>query len=362
MLFLQKKYNTFFKMEKIKIGISHGDINGIGYEIIIKTLMDNRIIEFCTPIVYGSPKVAAYHRKALNINNFSFNNVSGTDRINSKRANIIDCFNDEIKVELGKSTAEAGKSSFVSLERTISDLKDNKIDAIVTAPINKNNIQSDDFNFHGHTEYLKERFGSDEVLMLLVSNSLRVGVVVGHTAIKEVPAKITKERILKKLNLMNDSLRVDFNIRKPKIAILGLNPHSGDNGLLGSEEIDVIIPTIDEARNNGIMAVGPFAADGFFGSDAYKKFDGILAMYHDQGLAPFKALAFDSGVNFTAGLPIVRTSPAHGTAYEIAGSNVASPESFREALYLAIDIYKNRKMNVNLDSNALVVEKKEGRR
>jgi len=349
-------------MEKIKIGISHGDINGIGYEIIIKTLMDNRIIEFCTPIVYGSPKVAAYHRKALNINNFSFNNIAGADRVNNKRANIIDCFNDEIKVELGKSTAEAGKSSFVSLERTIADLKDNKIDAIVTAPINKNNIQSDEFKFHGHTEYLKEKFGADEVLMLLVSKGLRVGVVVGHTPIKEVPAKITKERILKKLNLMNESLRIDFNIRKPKIAILGLNPHSGDNGLLGSEEIDVIIPTIEEARNKGIMAVGPFAADGFFGSDAYTKFDGILAMYHDQGLAPFKALAFDSGVNFTAGLPIVRTSPAHGTAYEIAGSNTASPESFREALYLAIDIYNNRNMNVNLEANALIVEKKEVRR
>jgi len=343
-------------MEKIKVGISHGDINGIGYEIIIKTLMDARMMDLCTPIVYGSPKVAAYHRKALNINNFSFNTISDAEKTNNKRANIIDCFGDDIKVELGKSTDIAGDASFVSLEKTVADLMDNKIQAIVTAPINKKNIQSDKFNFHGHTEYLQEKFGADEVLMLLVSGNLRVGVVVGHTAIKDVPNKITKENIMKKLNLMNDSLKKDFGIRKPKIAILGLNPHAGDDGLLGKEEQEIISPTINEARDKGIMAIGPFAADGFFGSDTYKKFDGILAMYHDQGLAPFKALAFTSGVNFTAGLPIVRTSPAHGTAYEIAGENAASFDSFREALYLAIEIYKNRNSNEILESNALKTE------
>jgi len=343
-------------MEKIKVGISHGDINGIGYEIIIKTLMDARMMDLCTPIVYGSPKVAAYHRKALNINNFSFNTISNAEKTNNKRANIIDCFGDDIKVELGKSTDIAGDASFVSLEKTVADLMDNKIQAIVTAPINKKNIQSDKFNFHGHTEYLQEKFGADEVLMLLVSGNLRVGVVVGHTAIKDVPNKITKENIMKKLNLMNDSLKKDFGIRKPKIAILGLNPHAGDDGLLGKEEQEIISPTINEARDKGIMAIGPFAADGFFGSDTYKKFDGILAMYHDQGLAPFKALAFTSGVNFTAGLPIIRTSPAHGTAYEIAGENAASFDSFREALYLAIEIYKNRNSNEILESNALKTE------
>ena len=349
-------------MEKIKVGISHGDINGIGYEIIIKTLMDLRIMDLCTPIVYGSPKVAAYHRKALNINNFNFNTIDNAEKTNNKRANIIDCFGDDIKVELGKSTDIAGNASFVSLEKTVADLMDNKIQAIVTAPINKKNIQSEKFNFHGHTEYLQEKFGADEVLMLLVSGNLRVGVVVGHTAIKDVPSKITKENIMKKLTLMNDSLRKDFGIRKPKIAILGLNPHAGDDGLLGKEEQEIISPTINEARDNGIMAVGPFAADGFFGSDTYKKFDGILAMYHDQGLAPFKALAFTSGVNFTAGLPIVRTSPAHGTAYEIAGENTASFDSFREALYLAIEIYKNRNSNEILESNALKVEAPKERR
>ena len=349
-------------MEKIKIGISHGDINGIGYEIIIKTLMDARMMDICTPVVYGSPKVAAYHRKVLNINNFTFNTISNAETANSKKANIIDCFGDDIKVELGKSTNIAGDASFISLEKAVADLKDNKIQALVTAPINKNNIQSDKFNFHGHTEYLQERFGEDEVLMLLVSGNLRVGVVVGHTAIKDVPSKITKETILKKLSLMNNSLKKDFGIRKPKIAVLGLNPHAGDDGLLGMEENEVIIPTINEARDKGIMAVGPFAADGFFGSDTYKKFDGILAMYHDQGLAPFKALAFTSGVNFTAGLPIVRTSPAHGTAYEIAGENIASFDSFRESIYLATEIYKNRNANETLESNALKVEDTRERR
>ena len=349
-------------MEKIKVGISHGDINGIGYEIIIKTLMDVRIMDICTPIVYGSPKVAAYHRKVLNINNISFNNIEDAEKSNNKKANIIDCFGDDIKVELGKSTDIAGNASFVSLEKAVADLKDNKIKALVTAPINKKNIQSNKFNFHGHTEYLQEKFGGDEVLMLLVSGNLRVGVVVGHTAIKDVPSKITNESIMKKLTIMNDSLKKDFGIRKPKIAILGLNPHAGDDGLLGMEEKEIIIPTINEARDKGIIAVGPFAADGFFGSDTYKKFDGILAMYHDQGLAPFKALAFTSGVNFTAGLPIVRTSPAHGTAYEIAGENIASPASFREALYLAVEIYKNRNSNEILEANALKVEAPRERR
>jgi 4-hydroxythreonine-4-phosphate dehydrogenase len=342
-------------MEKIKLGISHGDINGIGYEIIIKTFLDNRILDFCTPIIYGSPKVAAYHRKVLNINNISFNNIASAEKAISNKLNIIDCFGDEIKVELGKSTKEAGQASFVSLEKCVSALKENKIDILITAPINKKNIQSDKFTFQGHTEYLKENFNVDEVLMLLVSGDLRVGVVAGHVPIKDVPSVITKENILKKIDIMNKSLKNDFNIRKPKIAVLGLNPHAGDSGLLGDEENEIIIPAIEEARNKNIMAIGPFAADGFFGSDTYNKFDGIIAMYHDQGLAPFKALAFTSGVNYTAGLPIVRTSPAHGTAYDIAGKNIASHESFREALYMAVEIYKNRKANKDLVDNSLEV-------
>ncbi len=329
-------------MGKIKVGITHGDINGIGYEIILKTFTDARMFDFCTPIVYGSPKVGAYHRNALKISNFTFNNITDADKAHPKRLNIIDCLDDNTKVELGRSTEVAGMGSFLALERATEDLKEGKIDVLVTAPINKNNIQSDKFKFQGHTEYLQNKFGTGEVLMLMISGNLRVGVVSGHIPIKDVPSYITKDRILSKINTMNKTLKTDFNISKPKIAVLGLNPHAGDNGVIGNEETDVIIPAIEQARDNGIMALGPFAADGFFGSDTYKKFDAILAMYHDQGLAPFKALAFDTGVNYTAGLSIIRTSPAHGTAYDIAGKNKASNQSFKEALFLAIDCYRNR--------------------
>ncbi len=340
-------------MDKIKIGITHGDINGISYEVIIKTLMDSRILDFCIPIVYGSPKVAAYYRKALNVNSFSFNNITDADKAHTKRANIIDCVEGEIRVELGKSTKEAGIAAFDALERATKDLKAGLIDVLVTAPINKNNIQSEKFHFNGHTEYLQDKFGSDESLMFLVSNNLRVGVVAGHIALKDVPAFVTKERILSKLQAMQKSLKNDFNIKKPKIAVLGLNPHAGDNGTIGNEEQEVILPVIEEAREKGIMAIGPYASDGFFGSDMYTKFDAILSMYHDQGLTAFKALAFTSGVNFTAGLPIIRTSPGHGTAYELAGKNKANPDSFREALYLAIDTYRNRKENKELHEGSM---------
>ncbi|MCK5822972.1 MAG: 4-hydroxythreonine-4-phosphate dehydrogenase PdxA [Bacteroidales bacterium] len=339
---------------KIRVGISHGDINGVSYEIIIKTLLDNRIFEFCTPIVYGSSKVAAYHRKALNINNFSLNSISKPEDANIKRANIINCIDDDIKVEFGKSTEAAGNSSFVALERATQDLKDKKIDVLITAPINKNNIQSEKFHFPGHTEYLKEKFNADVVLMMMVSDIMRVGVVTGHIPISEVTEHITEENILKNLRLMNKSLIEDFGIRKPKIAVLGLNPHAGDNGVIGNEEKEIIVPSITKARKENILAIGPYPADGFFGSNSFKQFDAILAMYHDQGLAPFKAISFDSGVNYTAGLPIVRTSPAHGTAYEIVGKNIASPNSFRQALYLACDIYKNRKEHNNLIKNSII--------
>lgn len=339
--------------EKIKIGISQGDINGIGYEVIIKTLNDKRILEMCTPIIYGSPKVAAYHKKALNLENFSLNNISSVDQANSKRNNIIDCFEEELKVELGKATEIAGQASFKALEKATEDLKNGLIDVLITAPINKDNIQSEKFSFPGHTEYLKEKFGSEEVLMFLVSNDLRVGVVAGHIAIKDVPAMITKATVLKKIQIMNQALKQDFGIRKPKIAVLGLNPHAGDNGLIGKEEIEHISPAIDEARDSGIMALGPYPADGLFGSRLTKEFDAILAMYHDQGLAPFKALAFDSGVNYTAGLPIIRTSPAHGTAYSIAGQDKASEASFRNALYLAIDTFNKREEYKKLNKNPL---------
>jgi 4-hydroxythreonine-4-phosphate dehydrogenase len=327
---------------KIVVGITQGDINGIGYEVIIKTLFDNRINDFCVPVVYGSPKVAAYHRKAINLENFNFNQIRDISEVNSKRSNIINCMDDNVRVELGKTTEMGGEGSISSLESAVADIKAGKIDVLLTSPINKQNVQSSKFGFPGHTEYLAKTFNAHEVLMLLVSNLMRVGVVTGHIPLSEVPRSISKEIIIKKLRLLNSSLIKDFGIRKPRIAVLGLNPHAGDGGVLGSEEQEIIIPAIKTVNDENIIALGPYPSDGFFGSENFSKFDAILAMYHDQGLAPFKSLAFDSGVNFTAGLPIVRTSPAHGTAYEIAGQGVASENSFRNALFLALEVFKNR--------------------
>jgi len=341
------------EQHKIRLGISHGDINGIGYEVIIKALLDNRINEFFIPILYGSSKVLAYHRKALDIENFSMNNIRIASEANSKRSNIINCIDENIRVELGKSTEIAGEASVMALDRALDDLKSGQIDALVTAPINKENIQSRDFKFPGHTDYLKHKAGVNEVLMLMVGENLKVGVVTAHVPLKDVAAMLNEEKILENIRILNKCLLVDFNIRKPKIAVLGLNPHAGDNGIIGKEEIDIIIPAIKKANNEGITALGPYAADGFFGSKDYQKFDAILAMYHDQGLAPFKALSFSSGVNYTAGLPFVRTSPAHGTAYEIAGKNEASEDSFRQAMYLALDIHRNRQMYKELTQNPL---------
>jgi 4-hydroxythreonine-4-phosphate dehydrogenase len=340
---------------RIRIGITQGDINGIGYEVIIKTLMDPRILESCVPIVYGSPKVAAYHRKALDISNFSFNQINHPSEANPKKANIIDCLDDNARVELGKSTEHAGESSFLSLKRAIGDLKQNFFDVLVTAPINKHNIHGESFEFKGHTEYLAREFETEDVVMLMVTELLKVAVVAGHIPLKEVPGFVTTERILSKLRILNKTLLEDFAITGPKIAVLGLNPHAGDQGLLGKEETEVIAPALKTARDEGIMAIGPFPADGFFGSENFKKFDAVLAMYHDQGLAPFKALMFDQGVNFTAGLPVIRTSPVHGTAYEIAGKNEASPDSFRQAVYLAIDLFKNRAIYKEAANNPLII-------
>jgi len=340
---------------RIKVGISQGDINGIGYEVILKTIKDNRLFDMCTPIIYGSPKVAAYHRKALDLDNISLNNINSAYEAMVKKANIINCIDDNVKVELGKDTPAGGQSAFLALERAVDDLKEGKIDVLVTAPINKKNIQSKDFNFPGHTEYLESKLKPGKSIMLLISNNIRVGVVAGHVPLAEVPKYITKERIMEKLRVLNKTLLEDFGIRKPKIAVLGLNPHCGDNGLIGSEEIEIINPCLENAREEGIMALGPYPADGFFGSSDYTKFDAILAMYHDQGLAPFKALAFDSGVNFTAGLEAIRTSPAHGTAYSIAGQNEASEESFKEALYLALDLFKTRKVFNEISTDPLKI-------
>ena len=342
-------------MEKKTIiaGISQGDINGIGYEVIIKALLEPAINDLCVPVVYGSPKVAAYHRKALNINNFSFNNIRSADEVNHKKANLINCLDDNIRVELGRSTPQGGEAALISLEKAVDDLISGKIDVLVTAPIDKKNIQSDKFQFNGHTEYLRSKAGTGDALMFMISESLKIGIATGHVPLSKVPEMITTDLLLRKIRLMNQSLILDFGIRRPRIAVLGLNPHAGDNSLLGNEEEEVITPAIQKAMKENMLIFGPFPADGFFGAGSFTKFDGILAMYHDQGLAPFKALSFDTGVNFTAGLPFIRTSPVHGTAFQIAGKGEASENSFRQALYLACDIFRNRQMYSEISRNPL---------
>jgi 4-hydroxythreonine-4-phosphate dehydrogenase len=339
--------------EKIKIGISIGDVNGIGLEVIIKTLADARVFDYCTPIVYGHTKVASFHRRLSNVHDMNFNVISSASQAVAKKANMINCWEEDVKIEVGVNNETGGKYAFLSLQKATDDLVNGEIDALVTAPINKENIQSEDFKFPGHTEYLQERDNAPESLMFLVSDTLRVGVVTGHIPVSKIAESITVEKILNKLKLMNASLQTDFWIRKPKIAVLGLNPHAGDNGLIGTEELTTIIPAIEEARANDILAFGPYAADGFFANGTYMQFDAVLAMYHDQGLIPFKTIAFESGVNYTAGLKFVRTSPDHGTAYDIAGKNMASEISFREALFTAIHIVKHRQETAELNENPL---------
>ncbi len=339
--------------EKIRIAITQGDINGIGYEVIIKTLLEPEIYEICTPIVYGSPKIAAYHRKALNINNFSFHHIKDISETAAKKPNIINCTDDNARVELGKSTPTSGEAALRALDAAINDIKVNKLEILVTAPLNKSNIQVPNSKFSGHTEYLANQFGVKNALMLMISEKLKLGLVTTHVPLSKVSELIKVETILEKLRILNQSLMIDFGIRKPHIAVLSLNPHSGDDGLLGSEEREIIIPALNKAKDEGIVAIGPYAADGFFGAVNFLKFDAVLAMYHDQGLIPFKQFTFDEGINFTAGLPIVRTSPAHGTAYEIAGMNKASEKSFRQAIYWAVDIYDNRTKYNQLIANQL---------
>ncbi|MFC2106863.1 4-hydroxythreonine-4-phosphate dehydrogenase PdxA [Bacteroidota bacterium] len=349
----KEQENNRDKENIFKIGITHGDLNGIGYEVIIKALNDQRLLELFTPVVYGHSKVASYHRKSLSIGDFNFNTVRNASSSISQKVNLVNCFEGDVKIELGTVTSIAGKLAYKALEFAVEDLKRNNIDAVVTAPINKENIQSDSFHFPGHTEYFASKFGVEDYLMLMVSDKLRIGVLTGHMPLKEVPVIISEELLEKKIIILNDSLIKDFNIRKPKIAVLGLNPHAGENGLLGAEEENIIIPVIKKMFDSGIYVYGPYPADGIFGSDAYKQFDGIMAMYHDQGMVPFKTLAFDEGVNFTAGLPVVRTSPAHGTAYDLAGKNQASSGSMRSAIYLALDVLKNRHLYFEINKNPL---------
>lgn len=329
--------------EKPKIGITIGDINGIGPEVIIKALRDSRILNFITPIIYGSTKTLSYYKKELNLEDFSYIQVKGSGDFLPKKVNVVNCWDDTLEINPGSITPEGGRSSFLALEKATKDLKEGLLDAIVTAPINKNNIQSEAFKFAGHTEYFTENFKAKDSLMFMTTTDLKIGVATGHIPLKEVSNVLTKDVLTSKLSIMEASLKNDFGIIKPRIAVLGLNPHAGEDSLLGKEDAEVIRPVIEALKGNGSLIFGPFPADGFFGKADYKKFDGILAMYHDQGLIPFKTLAFENGVNYTAGLSIIRTSPDHGTAYDIAGKNAANETSMREAIYMARDIYRNRK-------------------
>jgi 4-hydroxythreonine-4-phosphate dehydrogenase len=328
--------------QKPRIGITLGDLNGIGPEVIIKALADNRLTAMATPVIYGSARVISFYKKLYNLEDFNYTQVKAKGQFAFKSINIVNCWEDQIEVNPGKPSREAGRASYLALKQACEELKEGVIDALVTAPIDKSSIHHDEFPFKGHTEYLTQFFGAGESLMFLVSDTLKVGLVTEHLALKDVPAAITKERIEAKLRLMEQSLRKDFGIVKPKIAVLGLNPHAGDNGLLGAEDDQIIRPVVQEQRNKGRIVSGPYPADGFFGSAQYLKYDGVLAMYHDQGLIPFKSIAFENGVNFTAGLPVVRTSPDHGTGYALAGKNQANETSLREAIYRACDILRYR--------------------
>lgn len=339
--------------EHIRIGISCGDINGIGMEIIIKTLSDPLLQQSFTTVVYGSGKIAGYYRKNMGLNDFSFNIVNSAEEIKMKKANLINLWNEEVVVNMGQSTESGGKYALRSLEAATKDLASGKIDVLVTAPINKHNIQNDRFRFPGHTEYLAKMSNVNDALMFMVSGDLRIGVVTGHIPVSQVSQNISKDKIVRMARIMNQSLMRDFGIRKPKIAVLGLNPHAGDNGLIGDEDRSIIEPAVSALKNEGILAMGPYPADGFFGNGNYKNFDAVLAMYHDQGLIPFKTISFGSGVNYTAGLPIVRTSPDHGTAYDLVGKGTADESSFRNAIYLATDIYLNRKFQKEISANPL---------
>ena len=339
------------KSEKIKLGISIGDFNGIGIEIILKTFLDKRMLDFCTPIIFGSTKLITAYKKSIDID-LPFNGVKHVNQAVIGKINIVNLWNEDLEVEFGQATEIAGKYAFKSLEAATDSLKKGEIDILVTAPINKDNIQSEAFKFPGHTEYL-ESILDGESLMILMTDKLRIGLITGHIPVSEISKTITPELIKQKVEILHKTLIQDFAISKPKIAILGLNPHCGDHGVIGKEDDEIIRPTIAEIQEEGKLVYGPYAADSFFGSENYKNFDAILAMYHDQGLAPFKTLSFGEGVNFTAGLEKIRTSPDHGTAYQLAGKDIANINSFKEAVYSAIQVYTTREEYKELTENIL---------
>jgi 4-hydroxythreonine-4-phosphate dehydrogenase len=332
--------------KKIIVGITQGDTNGIGYEVLIKALADTRINEMCTPVIYGSSRLLGYYKKlCAGVENFNVHITQSASDLHFKMVNLIPCVSDQFIAEPGKMTREGAQAAMQSLERAVEDLRSGKIQVLVTAPFNKQGMNREGFVFPGHTEYLGNAFGVSSPLMMLCSYGLRVGVVTGHIPLSRVPAELTKEKIVQKIRLMDDTLKKDFTIIQPRIAVLGLNPHAGDGGLIGTEEGQIILPAIEEVNQSGILAFGPYPADGFFAAAGYRKFDAVLAMYHDQGLSPFKALSFSQGVNFTAGLPVIRTSPDHGTAYRLAGEDKASAESMLAAIFMACDIYRTRRRN-----------------
>ena len=336
------------------IGMTIGDINGIGPEVIIKSLQNPQILNHITPVIYGSTKSLSYYKNILDIEEFSYVQVQEQRSFHPEKINVINCWEDALEINPGSSTKEAGNAAFTAIQKAAKDLKNKTIHAVVTAPINKSTIQSEAFKFAGQTEYFTEVLHAKDSLMLLCSENLRIAVVTGHIPIKEVSKSITKEKLESKLKILFQSLNSDFGIIKPKVAVLGLNPHAGEKGLLGSEDEQILLPAISEYKSKGHLCFGPFPADGFFGTRGYQKYDAVLAMYHDQGLIPFKTIAFDSGVNYTAGLPAIRTSPDHGTGYDIAGKNKASEQSFRQAIFTALDILKNRQEIANHTQNQAI--------
>jgi len=345
------------KSEKIKLGISIGDFNGIGIEIILKTFLDKRMLDFCTPIIFGSTKLITNYKKNTNIN-VLFNGIKQVDKAIQGKINIVNLWKEDIDVELGKPTKQSGKYAFLSLEAATEALNNGSIDVLVTAPINKDNIQSENFKFPGHTEYLESKIEGDS-LMILMTNKIRIGLITGHIPVSKISENITPDLIKQKVAILYTALKQDFAIQKPKIAILGLNPHCGDHGVIGLEDDEIIKPTILEIQDEGKLVYGPYAAYSFFGSENYKNFDAILAMYHDQGLTPFKTLSFGEGVNYTAGLAKIRTSPDHGTAYELAGKGQASINSFKEAVFSAIQIFRTREEYKSLTENTLKITRQK---
>lgn len=342
---------------KIKVGISIGDLNGIGCEIILKTFQDSRMLSFCTPVIFANTKVVSYYKKILKIP-INFQGIPSADKAIEDKVNVVNLWKENIKITPGAEDKVIGEYAFKSLQAATNALKENQVDVLVTAPINKHVIQSEEFNFPGHTDYLAQELGG-ESLMFMVSENLKIGLLTDHVPVKNVPEKITRKLIEQKVNTIAESLKQDFCISVPKIAVLGINPHNGDNGVIGDEDQKVLMPTINQLNKKGQYIFGPYAADSFFGSKNYQNFDAVIAAYHDQGLVPFKTLAFGNGVNFTAGLSKVRTSPDHGTAYEIAGKGEANHNSFEEAVFTAIKIYKNRNEYQQLTKNPL---KRQGKK